>query len=229
MTVATSSKQEITDLVGAMQPLIDQMLDYTSSNEPRSETLARASLIESGVTYLRALTLVQQGNTLPLDDLNDLVALSASFVNDVSRCLPKPDKEKDMSVFDIFKRKEETASVAEEIKKINEEKPVTPLFKRDPKDYVERDEKVRHWLRFVKAECLDQGDEYLKQAIARPLTEQFAGTTSINVLDELGSIGGISEAVLTDAVVLAVSRADGTNRDLDRIKPSIMGVGYARD
>lgn len=134
-----------------------------------------------------------------------------------------------MSVFDIFKRKEETNSVAEEIQRIDAEKPIPPLFKRDPKDYVERDEKVRHWLRFVKAECLDQGDEYLKQAIARPLTEQFAGTTSINVIDELGSIEGISEDVLIDAMVLAVSRADGTNHDLDGIKPSIMGVGYARD
>lgn len=134
-----------------------------------------------------------------------------------------------MSVFDIFKRKEAKNSVAEEIQRINEAKPIPPLSQRDRKSLAEQDEKVHQWLRFVKAECLDRGDEYLKQALARPLTEQFAGTTSVNVLEELGSTEGVSDDVLADALVLAAARADGTNHDLNGIKPSIIGVGYARN
>lgn len=68
-------------------PLIEQMLEHKNNDEPRSETLARASLIKSGMMYAEALDLVHQGNALPPDDLNDLAALSTSFISEVSQCL----------------------------------------------------------------------------------------------------------------------------------------------
>lgn len=172
------SQKAISNRKNEIISLVDQMIKYENPSETRVEVESRARLKQSGVEYIKALDLLLQGNFLPPEDLNNLMTLTADFVTDVNFHLPGlSNNEIDCS-----------------------------LNKRDSEQIAKCDKDVRDWLSFIQTQCLDKGDEYLKQAMVRPLTIRFEGRTSIDVIEELGKIDGISVELLTDSIVLAANR-----------------------
>ncbi|MBD3814466.1 MAG: hypothetical protein IE917_20070 [Betaproteobacteria bacterium] len=91
------------------------------------------------------------------------------------------------------------------------------LAGRDPSKTVDGDTEAVEWLEYIKKKCIDRGrgGEFLKRALARPITLQFEGKTSIDVIGEMGGIEGINPDLVAEAAVLASARASGDNHDLD--------------
>lgn len=177
-TMIKQSEQKASSQLDKIIPILEQMLQYKNSKEPRAETLARASLIKSGTGYVDALTLVKQGHSLDIDDFNDLIILTESFISEVNQCFS-----------DLKKREKEMS-----------------LFNQDSSQTAEADEKTKGWLQFIREECLDRGDDFLKVAMSKPIADQFEGKTSIDVIEAIGEIEGIDPDLITEAIVMAADR-----------------------